>query len=506
MNPLLTILRAAHCRSTHHFFAIDALPLLGTESGQRLGQILLRHHDRYLTGAKDPDTRFRDFQNHVIHVTDGYWGGAPRVAHQWYDRMHRYLKTHRYGDAAHAAGVLSHYFTDPLMPLHTQQSEREKVLHRPIEWSVTKSYQTIKSMWEDDHMRVVFDLSDGSEWLGEAILHGARHANKYYFPLLETYDLVRGRKEPTRGLSLVAKGALAELFGLAITGWARVLERIAWEAESASGAELPRQSLTVAMLIAATKSPSRYWIKRIENRRERTAVEALVKEFERTGDLKENLPVEVDIVHRVIKVHADEKDWRKRREQLRSSETKISIENPAGKESPSVSQPATIPFAKNDLGNSSDQFTPPVRFRLRPADDLVDAPSIGPKTAERFAAIGITTVSQFLAADVESMKQRLATRWITSKTLSLWKTQASVMCQVPGLKCVSAQLLAGAEFSSCQAVANSDPAQLHAAVSVYAATTSGRRYLRGSSPPSVNDVALWIENAQSCESRIQRAA
>ncbi|CAN0424209.1 unnamed protein product, partial [Hapterophycus canaliculatus] len=113
---LLTILRAAHCRSTHHHFAIDALPLVGTDAGQRLVSQLLRHHSRYLTGAKDPDSRFRDFQNHVVHVDDGYWGGAPRVAHQWYDRLQKYLRQDRWSDAAHAAGVLSHYFTDPIQP------------------------------------------------------------------------------------------------------------------------------------------------------------------------------------------------------------------------------------------------------------------------------------------------------------------------------------------------------------------------------------------------------
>ncbi|MEM9589655.1 MAG: DUF4332 domain-containing protein, partial [Planctomycetota bacterium] len=129
---LLAILKAAHCRSTHHHFAIDALRHIQTEPGRRLTGVLLRFHARYLAGAKDPDTRFRDFHNHVVHVNEGYWGGAPRVATQWHDRLRRYLRQNRFSDAAHAAGVLSHYFTDPIQPLHTAQSASEKVLHRPI--------------------------------------------------------------------------------------------------------------------------------------------------------------------------------------------------------------------------------------------------------------------------------------------------------------------------------------------------------------------------------------
>ena len=39
MNPLLHLLRVAHCRSTHHLFALDALPLVRTEAGRRLANI-----------------------------------------------------------------------------------------------------------------------------------------------------------------------------------------------------------------------------------------------------------------------------------------------------------------------------------------------------------------------------------------------------------------------------------------------------------------------------------
>ncbi len=52
--------------------------------------------------------------------------------------------------------------------------------------------------------------------------------------------------------------------------------------------------------------------------------------------------------------------------------------------------------------------------RLALTDDLVDAPSIGPKTAKRFAAIGITTVEQFLNESPEQMETSLRTSWITA--------------------------------------------------------------------------------------------
>ena len=195
-HSLLSILRSTHCRQTHQYIALDAIPMVQTEAGKRLAKLLLNHYDRYLSGAMDPDTRFRDFQNHVIHVTDGYWGGAPRVAHKWYDRMQRYLREQRYSDAAHAAGVISHYFTDPLQPLHTQQCEREKVLHRPIEWVVSTQYKALFQTWKRNDLRIVFELSDRCGWLGEAILHGARFSHRRYNQVLDEFDLIQALEDP----------------------------------------------------------------------------------------------------------------------------------------------------------------------------------------------------------------------------------------------------------------------------------------------------------------------
>lgn len=514
MNPILSILRAAHCRSTHHYFAVDALPLVETSAGQRLTKVLLRHHDAYLTGAKDPDTRFRDFQNHVVHVTDGYWGGAPRVAHQWYDRLQKYLVNARWNDAAHAAGVLSHYFTDPIMPLHTQQSEQEKVLHRPIEWSVTKSYRSIMQLWNDDEMQIVFEMSRSPGWLGEAILHGARHANKFYHPLMDTYDLARGRRRPADGLSLIAKQALAELFGLAVTGWARVIERAAADAELAIERPLPEPSVIWGTLLAGTRVPMRLWIRKIDHTHQRQRVEALIAEFESTGKVSQNLPAEVDIVHRVIKVHGDELAWKRRREQLKSTETAIKVDKPAddiaaapattaattaAQTTPvqSPPNPTVLPFPHRNQSTVDSSRLAPAVMGLRRDDPLVEAPSIGPRTAARFAAIGIHRVDQFLDADVRQVADDLSTRWISVALLSLWQTQACVMCEVPELNCLDAQMLAGCGLATSQAVADCDVQSLSDAVGRYAETSAGRRYLRGQQPPDIQRVGAWIEKAKS---------
>ncbi len=489
MKPLLSILRAAHCRSTHHFFAIDALSLVQTDPGKRFSNLLLRFHDDYLRGSKDPDTRFRDFQNHVIHVNDGYWGGAPRVAHQWYERLIAHLLHQRWADAAHATGVLSHYFTDPLQPLHTAQCEKEKVLHRPLEWSITKSYASIYQAWIDDDLQIVFQLSEGPEWLGEAILHGARYANQKYDSLIEHYDLEAGIKKPENGFNDAAKETLAELFGLTITGWARVLERIALEAEDFCDAPIPHFSLTLPLLVSTIKSPIRMWIRRIESNIEQEAVEDLFFEYERTGELKVHLPAEVDIVQRVTKVHCDERRWQaEREERLRSRQTHIEVV--ADTEAPVI-----LPFIpQGDLS-----------FRLSRENDLVDAPSIGPKTANRFAEIGIHTVGDFLEASADSLANQLAIYWISNETVSLWQTQARLQCEVPGLRCRDAQMLAGAGCRQGMDLAKRDVETLYQDVSNYANGSAGRRYLRGTSPPSLSEVAKWIDLWNKASTARQRS-
>ncbi len=78
METLTQILRAAHCKSTHHFFALDALEEVQSDDGKKLVALLLANYQMYLQGAKDPDNIFKDFENHVLHVTDGI--GVGRLA------------------------------------------------------------------------------------------------------------------------------------------------------------------------------------------------------------------------------------------------------------------------------------------------------------------------------------------------------------------------------------------------------------------------------------------
>jgi hypothetical protein len=141
---------------------------------------------------------------------------------------------------------------------------------------------------------------------------------------------------------------------------------------------------------------------------------------------------------------------------------------------------------------------------LHVTDPLVDAPSIGKKTAARFAGIGIHTVGDFLKADEQMMTHRLDTRWITADTVHAWRCQTMLMCQLPSMLAREVQLLVGAGFTTTDALAKTDATTLRAAVEAYAATYSGRRYLRGAEPPTIDRLEVMIGDAAHAMIKLKR--
>ena len=77
MHLLFRIVYAAHANGTHHKLALDALRFLRAADGEQWQRLFLKNARLYLDGSKAPDTEFKDFKNHVLHVRDGLWGGAP---------------------------------------------------------------------------------------------------------------------------------------------------------------------------------------------------------------------------------------------------------------------------------------------------------------------------------------------------------------------------------------------------------------------------------------------
>ena len=75
------------------------------------------------------------------------------------------------------AGVLSHYYTDPIQPFHTAQTEAENAIHRACEWSINRSYDDLaQSSGASGSPHIEVAVPEGAHWLKE---HGLPRARRH---------------------------------------------------------------------------------------------------------------------------------------------------------------------------------------------------------------------------------------------------------------------------------------------------------------------------------------
>jgi len=320
MSLLLSVVFRSVCRTTHHRIAVDALRHLRIADTERWCDLLLRHFGEYLSGSEAPDMRFKDFRNHVLHVAENSWGGAPQETRRWYGRLVDALRRREWAEAAFAAGALSHYFSDPFMPLHTARSEEDTKVHRAIEWSIGQSYGRLQQIIERDqggYPQLETPLgnrhsvqpepdagperlpSAADEWLERMVLTGAELAHEHYGAVLQHYDLERGVRDPLVGMDQECQDRIAHCLAHAVVGLARVLERAFTEAE----VEPPIVETTLQGFVVALGAPVRAIANHIQALSERMAIEALLDEAQRTGKVVKNLPEDDREIRRL---HAEE--------------------------------------------------------------------------------------------------------------------------------------------------------------------------------------------------------
>ncbi|MBI1186704.1 MAG: DUF4332 domain-containing protein [Alphaproteobacteria bacterium] len=134
-------------------------------------------------------------------------------------------------------------------------------------------------------------------------------------------------------------------------------------------------------------------------------------------------------------------------------------------------------------------------FCLRGDSPVQDAPSIGPKTAKRFHAIGIRTVSDLLALSPATAAVLLNTRFITSVDVSDWQAEAVLACTLPNLKSREAQALVACGLADVEAIADADPKALAEGLRVWATSSEGQRAW-GKEEPGEDDARTLIDRAK----------
>ncbi len=168
MSLLQNVLFAHRCTSTHQKLVLDALRHLRRDDAESWRRVFLKHGESLLAGANAPDDQFKDFRNHVVHVREKCWGGAVESVDTWYRHTVEALQGKQWAKAAFAAGALSHYYADPLMPLHTAQTEEAGIVHRACDRSVFRSYDVLTAILERDLGGYPeIKVPTGPRWLAE---------------------------------------------------------------------------------------------------------------------------------------------------------------------------------------------------------------------------------------------------------------------------------------------------------------------------------------------------
>jgi len=553
MSLLERVIRGHRCRSTHHYIAMDALSLIASEEADKWKDLFLVHHEHLLEGAKAPDSKFKDFRNHVLHISEGEWGGAPGKAMEWFATAVDHLRRKQWSKAAYAFGVLSHYYADPIQPFHTGQTEEEGTMHRAVEWSIAKSRDKIDARIETLGYPDV-PVPDGAGFIADMVRNGARLSHPHYQTFIDHYDLDVGVKDPPAGLDETMFDAIVELVAYATAGFGAILSRGIAEAAVSP----PKTNLTLQGYIETLDIPLRWVTAKLSDAADKRTVTRMYKEYQKTGKVIRTLP---DDDKEIRKLHAKQvlrvplKELNKQEigpigsknkaveerlltaliedeaeiaaeatvieedaveeavieaaptdETLHPAEAEVPLAEeapPPKKKAPPKAEEvlfepepeaaAPAPLA-DDLGEESGDIAR--RSRITRESPVVEAPSIGKKTAKRLSRAGITTVGDLLDCDTEETVFLVDVAYIDIDTLNDWKDQTILMMEVPGLRVHDAQILVGAGIRNRKELAEAPARTLFMLASEFLQTPQGDRVIRDDDYLAEEEVEEWIEMAK----------
>jgi hypothetical protein len=138
-----------------------------------------------------------------------------------------------------------------------------------------------------------------------------------------------------------------------------------------------------------------------------------------------------------------------------------------------------------------------LRFYLQRQSPVVDAPSIGPRMAERLHAIKIHTVDDLLKASAATIAKDLKLKKVDETLVRSWQQQSKLVCRVPMLRGHDAQLLVAAGITEPERLAQCDPKWLLSQVDPIVQSKEGQSIIRGGAAPDLTEVTDWVRFAQS---------
>lgn len=138
-----------------------------------------------------------------------------------------------------------------------------------------------------------------------------------------------------------------------------------------------------------------------------------------------------------------------------------------------------------------------MKFYLDMTDHVEAAPSIGPRTAERFEKVGVVTIADFLRQTAESMASKINYKRITAEVVRQWQRQTRLVCRIPNLRGHDAQLLVACGITEPEELATMNPEKVYGIVGPFSETKEGLKIIRSGKKPDLAEVKDWIDWASN---------
>ena len=138
-----------------------------------------------------------------------------------------------------------------------------------------------------------------------------------------------------------------------------------------------------------------------------------------------------------------------------------------------------------------------LRFYLNKSDPVVDAPTIGPKMAERLQKIGIVTVDDLLQARPADVATQMDYSKVDAAEVKIWQQQANLACRIPQMRGHDAQILVACGIADPTKLAAMDADTLWGTIQPFTKTAECKRIIRNGKAPDRDEILDWIEWAQS---------
>jgi len=490
------------CIGTHHKLALDAVGHLRSPDARSWIDNILYYYDTYLDGSEAPDKQFQDFKNHILYVQDGDWGGAIATAQHWYKRSLAELRRGAWPDAIYSLGVLSHYYTDLIMPFQTGQTAQAGNIHRAVEWSVRQSFDHLRNLTGNQGEYPDIEIPDSQDWLAEMMRQGARYSHTYYQLILDHYELKAVRSNATSALDEELQAALADLLAYATIGFARILDQFFAEAAVTP----PPVNIHVARVLTQLTTPIAWLTRKLSDHVERKVVADICREVQATGRASKTLPQGERLVREahakeILGISLDKLDQQtvaptgQLHGRMSLTKAKIRLANQQSR------KPSRATKTRGDRGrlpntNSLEEYVS--KTRHCPVDGtsaLLEVPFIDRQAVQTLQTRGIHTVTQFIALDAQQVVHQCAPCSLDPKTIQQWQIQLRLVCSIPNLGSHAAQILVGCGFTSAAEIADATSAEMTSLLEDFRQSNEGSHLLQSGPFPDTTLIRDWIRGA-----------